>query len=329
MQLERGREEGTPHVQFCAKLSRKTRPSAFNKHALFNFPGLLPVHVEAMRPKSKYTDLVHYCGKPCPITAHCDKCANEGYTDADRIDGPYDFGEVPENKQGQRTDLEAFADRVIDGEHFADIASDMPGVTLRYLQHAHRLLSLFRVHRYNADRRKVLYVGPTRCGKSRRARDLPEGYTDRDFWEQPIGDGFWFDGVDGCKVVLFDEFDGKFSSTPLRLLLRVTDNYTLRVPSKGGFQWYDPERVLFTTNYHPWNWYDWNDRVVQYAALAERFDFVVWWTARGAEPSVLRRDTPRFAAFWSARPVMNPVQGHVEGNGIEQYFPLRDYYQFF
>jgi len=67
----------------------------------------------------------------------------------------------------------------------------------------------------------------------------------------------WFDGYDGDKVLIMDEF----SPTLIRssYLRRLLDVYRLQVPFKGGFLYALWHTVVITTNMAPWLWYQYGD----------------------------------------------------------------------
>lgn len=122
-------------------------------------------------------------------------------------------------------------------------------------------------------RRKVcLYVGSTGTGKTKAAY---EQYPD--LYELPInskGD-LWFDGYQGEDTVLFDEFKG---ALPLDALLKLLDPYYIRkVPIKCSFTWFNPKRIIVTSNFHPEKWYDYTGREEHQLALRRRFDEVIFF----------------------------------------------------
>jgi hypothetical protein len=78
----------------------------------------------------------------------------------------------------------------------------------------------------------------------------------------------WFDGYEGQKLVLFDDFDkGQIS---FRLLLRLLDRYPMQVPIKGGFVEWCPRVIYITSNLGPARWYPSED----YMVLHRRLDVV-------------------------------------------------------
>lgn len=83
-------------------------------------------------------------------------------------------------------------------------------------------------------------------GKSHRAWDAyPEAYS-----KDPRSK--WWNGYKGEKVVIFDEFRGGID---IAHILRWTDKYPVQVETKGGSAVLRAERVIFTSNLHPHDWY--------------------------------------------------------------------------
>jgi len=62
----------------------------------------------------------------------------------------------------------------------------------------------------------------------------------------------WWDGYDGEKVVLFDDFYGQIK---LSRMLRLLDGYSVQVPVKGGFRYLLATKIYITSNCHPDDWY--------------------------------------------------------------------------
>lgn len=115
-------------------------------------------------------------------------------------------------------------------------------------------------------RQVELHVGSTGTGKTRQVYDKYP-----DLYEVPVskkGD-LWFDGYSGEKVALIDEFSGQMA---LNSALKVLDQYYVRkVPTKGSFVWWNPERIVVTSNISPKKWYNWEKRAEQEKALRRRF----------------------------------------------------------
>lgn len=120
-------------------------------------------------------------------------------------------------------------------------------------------------------------------------------------WVSPLSfddGGRWFDGYVGQPLAIFDEFDGRFGGWRLAPLLRVIDRYSLLVPVKGGYTWWEPEEIRITTNFHPSEWFDYSERREQYKALRRRVTTVVQWRDDGNDGFDRRQLTPDEPEAW-------------------------------
>jgi hypothetical protein len=210
-------ENGTPHLQgFISFTGRKTL--GYVKRLISDRS-----HQEVAR------------GSPKQAADYCKK------------DGDFsEYGELPKG-QGGRSDLEAVAKKIKEGASFRTIAEEHPQVVLRYGSGVLRLKQHFRPKRTGPPEIWVLW-GKTGTGKSRRVWEFANL---EELWVHP-GDR-WFDGYDGHKAVLFDDFDGGWFK--ITYLLKLIDRYAFTVPVKGGFSWWVPSIIYFTTNIHPRDWY--------------------------------------------------------------------------
>ncbi len=171
--------------------------------------------------------------------------------------------------QGKRNDLEAFKDAVMSGARRRDLVDDHYKTLARYSRFYDTLNQMNRPVR-TKELVVTLHIGPTGTGKTRTVFDRFASGTE--FWNAPINNGtMWFDSYDGQSTVLFDDFAGKASHTTLSSLLRLLDQYSELVPTKGSHTWWCPEVIFVTTNIEPRDWYTWGNRGEQYWALARRF----------------------------------------------------------
>lgn len=111
-----------------------------------------------------------------------------------------------------------------------------------------------------------VFYGAPGTGKSRAAFNFDNAFV------VPASNGTqWMDGYDPSRhrTIIFDDFH---ASVPAHLLLRLLDNYPLQFPVKGGFVQFRPEAVVLTSNYHPREWYNWNDIKADFGAFERRVD---------------------------------------------------------
>lgn len=106
----------------------------------------------------------------------------------------------------------------------------------------------------------LVYVGDAGSGKTRHALEI-----DPDLFivPNPENNRLWFDGYQGEKTILIDDFYGWIK---YHHLLRILDGYQIQMQTKGGFVWGLWERVIITSNKHPKDWY----KVGMTAALKRR-----------------------------------------------------------
>lgn len=148
------------------------------------------------------------------------------------------------SKSGARTD--------IDEARKTALKEGMRAVSARHNNQVIKVCEKFLT--YNEKPRdwgmEVIYItGPSGCGKSRRARELIEarGYID-DYYTKN-DNSKWWDGYDGHKAVIIDDFrDSWWGATEM---LRIMDRYECRIEVKGGFRQLRPVLLIITSIKHP------------------------------------------------------------------------------
>jgi len=224
-------ETGTPHLQ--GYISFRLRKALGYVRNLVSNRG----HYE--RRQGSHQQASDYCKKP----------NSEGQPVKHPTD-IFEYGELPTNEQGRRTDLEAVYGAIRGGSKFADICESFPGAAIRYGSGIQRLMSLY------PPAKPVLEIhvfwGTTGTGKTRRVYDF---ISHDKIWSCPgkMNNSVWFDGYDGHDVALFDDFDGSWF--PVTLFLKLIDRYPLKVPVKGGFTHWNPHHIFITSNVKPEDWY--------------------------------------------------------------------------
>lgn len=206
--------DGTPHLQGAFILNKQTAFSTVKK-----LPGLHRAHLEIM------------LGTPQDSLVYCSK------QDA----APYVFGTLP--TPGKRTDLSYVTERVLDGESLHSLAQDVQGAQciVKFFKGLTVLRSCIRPDRTEAP--KIFWLhGKTGTGKTRSSFELANRLGD--VWIS-AGGLQWFDGYDGQRSAIFDDFRAKHVYFPF--LLQLLDRYPLSVPIKGGFVKWTPELIFITT----------------------------------------------------------------------------------
>lgn len=217
---------GTPHIQGFAQFKDKVKFTTIKKK-------MPTAHIEAKSPNSTAEQARDYCKK------------DDDYTE---------WGTF--QTQGQRKDIEIATDMITNGEKMRTVAKELPVQYVKYHKGLHALKNILIEPRSEVPKVTVLY-GKTGTGKSKSARELT---VDPYVWgpEQM----HWFDGYEGQKDVIFEEFRGQL---PLGSMLRLLDRYDCKVQVKGGIVEFVGTNIVITSPKHPQEWYEdlSNDKIDQ------------------------------------------------------------------
>lgn len=192
-----------------------------------------------------------------------------------RVQGsaPIVRGIIKPSEAGKRNDLLEFKNAVKNGKRKRDIVDDHFGTLARYPKFYNTLTLMSRPRAAEAPQ-VLLLIGEPGLGKTRYV--YARHQEDDELYVAPLSNGTaWYDEYDGHAAVLLDDFSGSSSHMQLVTLLRLIDRYPVMVPTKGAHVWFQPKTIYITTNILPKDWYKWEDRGVQYLALARRFTKVV------------------------------------------------------
>lgn len=233
-----GREvgnNGTPHLQGYAEFRVRYRLNQAKRYLGDR------AHLELRR------------GTPEQARAYCVK------------DGSFwENGNISRVSRGTRTDLAAVQSDLDRGDNIRTIAENHFASFCRYGRAFREYRRCIQARRTWATQVIVLWGEPG-TGKTRTAY-----WFDENLYSHPGGQ--WFDGYDGQRTVLFDDFTG--SCFRLQYLLKLLDRYPMDVPVKGGFVGWVPRFIYITSNLSPEQWYP-NAREVHVRALRRRFSRVV------------------------------------------------------
>jgi len=158
-----------------------------------------------------------------------------------RIGDPFEFGTRP-FKRNSETDWAAVRAAAISG----DLAGVPDDVFIRFYPNLCRIASDF-VQPPQRIRTCVVFWGPTGTGKSRRAWDE----AGESCYSKDPRTKFWCGYGTQCNVII-DEFRGAID---ISHILRWTDRYPVRVEVKGSSKPLMAEKIWFTSNLHPKDWY--------------------------------------------------------------------------
>ena len=224
-QYERG-EAGTLHIQGFAQC--KTRKSFAWWKELIG----LRAHLEKARGSPQQNRV--YCTKP---------------QDPPFADGPFEHGLCPEKRgnQGDRTDIDGAIACCKRARSVGEIIDEFPTEFVKYRQSMLFIKNLTSVKRQFKTCIVWLY-GATGTGKSRLANLLaPDAY-----WKDPSTK--WWDGYDGQKEVIVDDFRADFMK--FAELLRFFDRYPFQREFKGGHCEFIGEVIYITSPRHPLQTWD-------------------------------------------------------------------------
>lgn len=203
-----------------------------------------------------------------------------------RISGPWEWGKMSKGK-GERTDIVRCIELCKAGATWETIFEECPHVAMKYQKGISMAKALNKPPRAKDFTVRVeLHYGPTGAGKSYHC--IHENGTGLDPWRPMISKELWFDGYDRNKVVLLDDFGGASCHVFLVHLLKLLDNYVVKVQVKGLSCWFNPELIMITSNRHPDKWYNWDNRMEEKAALCRRFDSIYVYTTQGVVPKEIK-----------------------------------------
>jgi len=203
----------------------------------------------------------------------------------------YEFGERKISAAGKRNDLKEFKDAVIhDRKRKRDLIEQHYGTMCRYPKF-YNMLTLMTRPKVNEAPQVVLLIGEPGLGKTRYV--YSQHNDDDELYVAPLSNGTpWYDEYDGHHAVLLDDFSGSSCHMQLVTLLRLVDRYPVMVPVKGAHTWFCPRIIYITTNILPKDWYKWENRGVQYLALARRFTkvFLFYPKLHAEDPGYVEQD---------------------------------------
>lgn len=151
------------------------------------------------------------------------------------------------SRQGKRNDLLAVKAAIDNGNTELECFEQFFETSCKHYRAfgRYRALKQGKIHR-GEPTIHVYYSAESGTGKTRLATyNFPNA-----FWH--MGDNMWWDGYNGERVVVFDEFRSQYKYSAL---LRLLDRTPLTVETKGGTVPMRADTFVFTTNIHPDVWY--------------------------------------------------------------------------
>lgn len=235
------------------------------------------------------------------------KCVKDGRHTAGEVkrftkDGVWEFGDL-DFVQGKRSDLIECREVLENPEwKHATLYENHFASAVRYMQGFEK--ASFYIHKLRQVNREVQIHwlwGTTGLGKSRDARGT---MTLADYYRLPTPNGgrLWFDGYEGEKVLIIEEFNTHTMS--IEQLLELTDIYPLPCQIKGAFIWANWTKVVITSNFHYSELYPFATPI-QKDCLARRVKYEKHYVAE----QVIVRD-PEDRQFFTLRNRISHTESH-------------------
>lgn len=177
--------------------------------------------------------------EPCiDIQASIKYCSKE----ETRIEGPFEFGERP--AQGKRSDLDSLVEDMKSGKSLIELDEIHRPTIARHLKYYDRLNKILNKPKDFLKPEVYFFWGDTGTGKTRAAIEM---LGDKNYYTKN-GCGKWWEGYDGEKYLLIDEFKDNLDRDQMLGLL---GGWGTRLEYKGGSCYCQPELVIFTSNHDP------------------------------------------------------------------------------
>ncbi len=216
--VEQGDKGGKTHIQGFIHFQRPVALTTIKNRLKSN-----SIHIEwVMNDEAA----VHYCTKPhdgCSCK-HCKK--GEGK----RLYGPVEIGEMPDyGSKTSESPTEMLTKMIEQGLTDEQIAENAPWAILR---HSRGIAALrFALTKQKSKQWRnvevILLTGDAGTGKTAWAiEDSEDGYFKPDLSKKEI----WFDGYQGERTLILDDFRG--SSCKIEQLLKLLDGHQLSIPSR-------------------------------------------------------------------------------------------------
>jgi len=229
-QLERG-EEGTLHIQGYIEYDKKDK-NGKSLERTKTILGCTWAHLEGAM------------GNEQQCTAYCTK-------EESRVSGPIIWG-TPRPGQGYRSDLVALSEKIKGGSNLHQLKEENAVDIIKYSKGIKELK--FLVDKENSKHREDIkvevYVGDAGSGKTYKAFKENEDSIYR--LSKGNNANLWFDGYDGEKCLLIEEFDGYIR---IDVLFQILDHYQYKIEMKGASTYANWTKVILTSNIPVDKWY--------------------------------------------------------------------------
>lgn len=221
---------GTPHIQGYVRLGKSTKKTHFQK---------------AIGP-GKCGSSNFYMKK-----ANADWMKNAQYTSKD--DKVVWFKIPPPKHQGSRTDIVDFREAIKRGADDMELFENHLETLAKFPRLEGRLRQAYQKVDTRAFRKVKVHVrwGDAGCNKTRGPYEGMGPFAEPAWKWNNYEDG-WFDGYEGEKTILIDDFYGGIKYTKFLTML---DGYQELLKVKGSFVYANWTTIYITSNDHPRDWY--------------------------------------------------------------------------
>lgn len=246
-QVERG-SNGTIHLQGYLQMEKRIRISTLSKRIKAN----TKFHGNLLVARGSARDNVEYCSKPTGDWTYSDGKVKH----SEQLTKPMWINEAGFNMvKGQRNDLKTAIRAIEQGASMLEVWKQYPSTGVRNHRGLEKYHFTLKQSEFKQERlgRLIVLHGNAGSGKSWASRHILTkelGLTSDDVYSlQFDSNTIWFDGYNGEKILLIDDYEPK--QIKRNQFLRITDIYPFNGQIKGGHivaQW---DYVIVTTNYDP------------------------------------------------------------------------------
>lgn len=240
-QGEAGEEDGHYHLQAYAEFDHPVGVAQIKKHF-----GINQLHCEIRVGTQE--DAIKYCSKEETRVSEVREYGTK-----------YVLKKGNSSGQGARYDLSKAWTQLKEGVPIPTIIDEQPHLLSCVSALNKAQWEAMRIKNREWKTQLIVFSGDARTGKTSTAIKFAKtfgGY----FLMPSDGHTMYWNGYEPLlhDTVILDEFTG--SKCPLTFLNQLTDSYNLRLPTKGGYLPFLARRIIITSNFEPFRWYDFSNR---------------------------------------------------------------------
>lgn len=223
---EEGGKTGYRHYQGFIRFKK-----TYRMQRIKDWLGSQTVHLEVQKGSDKQAE--EYCKKEGNIA--------------------FEYGDLGDIR-GERTDLKEWTEAIKGGMEEMELWDKYPSQMCRYPRAYEKLKACVLKEEATKEwiKIEVIYIwGKPGSGKTRYAyADDPEIYR---VDHGSGGSVVWFDGYEGQKTILFDDFRGNIKHA---YMLQLMDGYAMQLQVKGGHTYKNWNKIYITSNIPPTSQYE-------------------------------------------------------------------------